>query len=148
MQGPIFFSLLLTRDYITLIHWLLPNERPHSQKVPQEVKCHKAVMASVSKYFLNLLYGEYLESKQNRVELLDVPHDTFEVIVQYAYTGSIYVVSHSAGRISSKGVSILLNKFHFYPRGSNLSIEGSGQCDGHPQHGTPVFSSILPIYLA
>ncbi len=52
-------------------------------------------MASVSKYFLNLLYGEYLESKQNRIELLDVPYDTFEVIIQYAYTGSIYVVSHS-----------------------------------------------------
>eukprot|EP01084_Bolivina_argentea_P217875 369846_1 len=58
---------------------------------PQELRCHRAVMASVSKYFLSLLYGEYLESKQNRIELLDVPHDTFEAIIQYAYTGSIYV---------------------------------------------------------
>ncbi len=66
-----------------------------SKHAPQELRCHRAVMASVSKYFLNLLYGEYLESKQNRIELLDVPHDTFEAIIQYAYTASIHVVSHS-----------------------------------------------------
>ncbi len=52
-------------------------------------------MASVSKYFLNLLYGEYQESKNYRIELLDVPRDTFEGIIQYAYTGSIHMVRHN-----------------------------------------------------
>lgn len=57
----------------------------------REFRCHKVLFASCSDYFKALLYGPLQEAKTNIVELLDVPADTFEQIIEYVYTGCMRI---------------------------------------------------------
>ena len=62
--------------------FLVDNER---------VPAHKIILASESKYFRGLLYGEMKEASMQEIPLLDIPLGAFKKVLQYAYTGKMNI---------------------------------------------------------
>ncbi|XP_019641773.1 PREDICTED: kelch-like protein 21 [Branchiostoma belcheri] len=53
--------------------------------------CHRAVLAASSPFFATLLLGEFRERKDEKVRLNDVPSHIVSDVLDYFYTGSIYI---------------------------------------------------------
>ncbi|KAI8505026.1 hypothetical protein Bbelb_171350 [Branchiostoma belcheri] len=53
--------------------------------------CHRAVLAAFSPFFATLLLGEFRERKDEKVRLNDVPSHIVSDLLDYFYTGSIYI---------------------------------------------------------
>ena len=55
----------------------------------QRISAHRTILAAQSQYFESLLFGSMKEAKAGDVVLRDVSPASFELLLQYAYTGCI-----------------------------------------------------------
>ena len=54
------------------------------------VTAHRIILASQSKYFDRLLFGEMREAREDEIQLSDVESmEAFQLLMQYAYSGCI-----------------------------------------------------------
>ena len=57
-----------------------------------EVTAHRVILASQSEYFDRLLFGEMREAHPGaEIQLDDTPLQTFQLLLQYAYSGCLEV---------------------------------------------------------
>ena len=59
----------------------------------RSIRAHKVILASRSEFFDRLMFGGMKESGQGEIEMQDIGNvDLFELILEYAYTGSITLI--------------------------------------------------------
>lgn len=58
----------------------------------ERVSAHRVILASQSKYFDCLLFGDMKESGQEEIELHDVANlQAFQLLIEFAYTGHLTI---------------------------------------------------------
>ena len=57
-----------------------------------QIPAHRIILASQSKYFDRLLYGDMREAREEEIKINDVENlKAFQLLVQYAYCGCISI---------------------------------------------------------
>ncbi|XP_002135358.1 BTB/POZ domain-containing protein 9-like [Drosophila pseudoobscura] len=74
----------------------------------QRLPAHRNILAVRSEYFRAMLYGDMAESKQREIRL-DVPVDSFKIILGYIYTGALPLSTLCVDKILD-----LLSCVHFF----------------------------------
>uniref|UniRef100_UPI00358F6C89 kelch-like protein 21 n=1 Tax=Myxine glutinosa TaxID=7769 RepID=UPI00358F6C89 len=62
----------------------------------REFPCHKAVLAASSHYFRAMFAGSMRESRQARVDIRDIGASALAQLLDYAYTGAVFVPGDGA----------------------------------------------------
>ena len=53
------------------------------------IKCHRVILACVSKYFRSMFQAEYVESRQSCITIKDIDENAMKSIIEFAYTSKI-----------------------------------------------------------
>ncbi|XP_071964808.1 kelch-like protein 24 [Antedon mediterranea] len=72
----------------------------------QEFRCHRCVLISMSKYFETMFTSDMKESKEERVQIQGATCKSLELILDFAYTGSV--------EITRENVQCLLEASDFF----------------------------------
>ena len=62
----------------------------------RQFKCHKSILAQRSSYFDAMLSHDMVESRENKVDLVDLEADTAEDLLTFIYTGKVTDVGEKA----------------------------------------------------
>ena len=62
----------------------------------QEFPCHRNVLAATSPYFRAMFTTDLNESKQDKINILEVDANSVQQVVEYAYTGRIEITKNNA----------------------------------------------------
>ena len=65
------------------------NTKQDSHSTPVEFPAHKVILAARSPVFARMFEHNMQESSNNRVEIDDIHHDVFKVMLVYIYTGRV-----------------------------------------------------------
>ncbi|XP_013384732.1 kelch-like protein 8 isoform X1 [Lingula anatina] len=118
----------LTQDAFKVLHEFYQSGQlcDLELKVGEKVfKCHRVVLACVSKYFRAMFTSEMAESKQNRVTIQDIDEYAMELLIKFAYTGKVLItvnnvqpMLYAASILQVEAVAIASSDFmktHMHP---------------------------------
>ncbi|XP_045474704.1 actin-binding protein IPP [Harmonia axyridis] len=66
-------------------------------------KVHRAILAASSPYFQAMFTGELAEKNKDSIELHGVPADIFEILLEFIYSGLVYINQNNVQELFSAG---------------------------------------------
>lgn len=64
---------------------------------------HRAILAASSPYFQAMFTGELAEKNKDSIELHGVPADIFEILLEFIYSGLVYINQNNVQELFSAG---------------------------------------------
>ena len=75
----------------------------------REIKAHKMVLASSSKYFRSMLLSGMVESRKDYIEIKDVDPDALEALVNFVYTSELTITTDNVESLMTAAAMLVFN---------------------------------------